>query len=60
MHVEIELDAHSRQATFRRTIHPMHVGDLDVVGKALDKAYREARDWLDREIARRYETEADQ
>ena len=50
MHIEIDIDAHSRQAKFRRTIHPMHAGDLNKAREKLHAAFREARDWIDREI----------
>lgn len=54
MHVKIDLDGHSRRATFERSIYPMNVGeDLETVRTALDNAYTEARDWLTREIDRR-------
>jgi hypothetical protein len=52
MHVEISIDAHTREATFRRRIHPIDTGDLSSARKALDAACREARDWIDREIDR--------
>jgi hypothetical protein len=50
--VRLLIDVHSRVAEFSRTIHPMDVGDLEAARRTLDKAYLEARSWLDHEIGK--------